>query len=123
MRAAAGSLGAHLKRIPDGEVGTRANWIQFQLHTLASADGVELSAGHHTTGEPVHTRPLRLTAGSDAAMVRFPPLGYADGALESYGTFRRLIDAGSIDGLTLVTGGLATTPYTVTGRGGKRWEG
>src|SRR3546814_9886554 len=44
MRAAAGLLGEHLRRIPDGAVGVRANWIQFQLKALAGADGVRSEA-------------------------------------------------------------------------------
>src|SRR3546814_17703818 len=75
MRAAAGLLGEHLRRIPDGEVGVRANWIQFQLKALAGADGVELSAEHHSTQEPVHTRPLRLSTGTNPATARFARLG------------------------------------------------
>ena len=38
---AASVLGAHLKRIPDGEVGDRFDWIAFQPDRLGATVGLE----------------------------------------------------------------------------------
>jgi hypothetical protein len=99
FRTVAGTLGDRLRRMPDGEVGERYYWIQFQRDRLAAADGIS------RVGEPgaflrgrFDARPLRLEPGVDAADLSLPPLGYADAALDSYATFRRLRDAGVIPG-------------------------
>ena len=46
MTAAAGQLGALLRRIPDGEPGDRFHWIMFQPGVLAEADGIERVGDH-----------------------------------------------------------------------------
>ncbi|MGP6170370.1 hypothetical protein ACTU6V_04065 [Microbacterium sp. A204] len=56
IRAAASVLGAHLKRIPDGEVGKRFRWIMFQPDVLGQADGIER----------VGDEPVPFKAGLDA---------------------------------------------------------
>lgn len=97
IRTAASVLGGHLRRIPDGEVGKRFHWIMFQPDVLGQADGIE-----RVGGEPIpfpaglDARPLRIAEGVDAASIVLPPLGYADAAIESYGVFTRLRDAGEV---------------------------
>ena len=78
--------------IPDGEVGERFYWIQFQTALFDSIDGLE------RVGEPGYLirdrfdpRPFRITG-----EVQLPSLGYADAAIESYETFAKLRDAGEI---------------------------
>ncbi|WP_111718740.1 hypothetical protein [Homoserinimonas sp. OAct 916] len=91
FRTASEHLGAHLKRIPDGEVGERFYWIHFQKAHFDRTTGLS------RVGEPgfflrghFDTRPFTLDAGVQAADLVFPPLGYASAARESYQTFARL---------------------------------
>ncbi|WP_293696328.1 hypothetical protein [uncultured Agrococcus sp.] len=80
------------ERIPDGEVGDRFYWIQFQKLLFDEVDGLE------RVGEPG----FKIRGLFDVRLFRqvgpvdLPPLGYADAAIESYGVFTRLRDAGEI---------------------------
>lgn len=96
MLAAAGALGPLLKRIPDGEPGERFHWIMFQPDVLAQARGIERVGEHRIPLRMLDARPLRVAAGVDPASIRFPPLGYARAARESYEVFLRLREQGVI---------------------------
>ncbi|MFC4223024.1 hypothetical protein [Lysinibacter cavernae] len=97
FRAVSSQLGGHVRRIPDGEVGERYYWIQFQSARMEQADGLT-----RLPIEPIYirgqfdARPLMLVEGYDAEQLAFPSLGYAEAARESYGVFRALRDAGEI---------------------------
>ncbi|MCR8671642.1 hypothetical protein, partial [Agrococcus sp. HG114] len=91
LRAVAGTV-EHAPRIPDGEVGERYYWIQFQTLRFDRAAGLE------RVGEPGHrirdtfdVRPFRVTG-----EVSLPELGYAAAARESFAEFARLQAAGEI---------------------------
>ena len=56
MRTVAEILGAHVGRVPDGEVGKRFHWIMFQPEVLGEAHGIE------RVGE----EPIPFGAGLDA---------------------------------------------------------
>ncbi|MCE4026278.1 hypothetical protein LXM50_09885 [Microbacterium sp. Au-Mic1] len=101
MRTAAEILGPRLRRIPDGEVGTRFHWIMFQPDVLGQAEGIErVGAERIPFGAGLDARPLRIGDGVDAAGIALPPLGYAAAALASYEVFRRLREEGAIaDGI------------------------
>lgn len=97
LRTVAGRLGDRMRRIPDGEVGERFYWIQFQTRrfdTMAGLSRIDV--------EPIYlrdqfdARPFQLDEGVAASDLVFPDLGYASAALESYATFERLLDAGAI---------------------------
>ena len=96
IRTAGELLGGHLKRIPDGEVGPRFHWILFQPDVIAQADGIERVGDHPIPVRSLDARPVRVADGVDPAAIEFPPLGYADAAIESYGIFRRLRDEGAV---------------------------
>jgi len=96
IRTAAEILGARLRRIPDGEVGPRFHWIAFQPDVLALADGLERIGDEPILVGPLDVRALRLADGIEASDLVLPPLGYASAAIESYGTFRSLRDAGAV---------------------------
>ncbi|WP_438353921.1 hypothetical protein [Microbacterium sp. CJ88] len=96
MRTAAGLLGRHLKRIPDGEVGPRFHWILFQPDVIGQAEGLERIGDEPVLVRGLDARPVRIADGVDAASIVLPPLGYADAALESYAVFTRLRDEGAI---------------------------
>lgn len=97
MREAAAILGPRLRRIPDGEVGTRFHWIMFQPDVLGEAEGIErVGAERIPFGAGLDARPLRIADGVDAAAIVLPPLGYAAAAIDSYGVFARLREEGAI---------------------------
>lgn len=86
-------LGSLVKRIPDGETGSRTNWIFWQSEVMARAAGLA----------PGSTRPLQggylfqlYRLAGDADDVEFGPLGYADAALTSYAEFTKARNAGTI---------------------------
>lgn len=97
FRVVAETLGEGVARIPDGEVGERFYWIQFQKSRFDATPGLV------RTGEPgpllrglFDNRPIAVAPGVDPASLRLPSLGYADAALESYATFSRLRDDGVV---------------------------
>ena len=102
FRSVARELGPWLARIPDGETGNRHRWIWFQREMLLNNPAMEL--------DPV-TPPFELRQWDGAVLrttewIRFRPgvdpntvtfdTGYAEAAIESYATFRRLRDAGEL---------------------------
>lgn len=92
FRVVADRLGA-TPRIPDGEVGERYYWIQFQTLRFDQTPGLE------RVGEPGYrirdtfdVRQFRITGD-----VVLPDLGYAAAAIESYERFAALKERGVID--------------------------
>ena len=96
LRTAADLLDARLRRIPDGEVGRRFNWIVFQADILGQADGIERVGIDVIAVNGMDARPVRVSDGVDAASVVLPELGYAAAARESYDVFTRLREQGVI---------------------------
>jgi hypothetical protein len=98
FRAVAEHVGDRTKRIPDGEVGERFYWIQFQTFRLDETPGLV------RVGEELpfrlrgifDLRPFALDGTVPASDLRFPSLGYADAAIESYATFAELRESGAI---------------------------
>lgn len=90
---AARHLGRHLKRIPDGETGSRITWTQWQVGVFNAVDALEseiFDAGY------LKRPKFRLKAGKRAKDIVFPSLGYASAALASYETFKTLRQSGVI---------------------------
>lgn len=102
FRTVALQLGAHLKRMPDGETGERGRWIWWQRQMLLNHPDMELDSS---------AKPLRLTQWDgtlvrETELVRFRPgidplrtvfeTGYAPAAVSSYATFTKLRDDGVI---------------------------
>jgi hypothetical protein len=91
------ALGPHIKRIPDGETGERADWIVWLEPVFANSPALEKSDEVfrlHATATP-RIR-YRLKPGRSAADVRFNNLFYADIAERSYRDFARLKREGKI---------------------------
>jgi len=91
------ALGPHLKRIPDGETGERADWIVWLEPVFANSPALEKSDELfqlHSVATP-RIR-YRLKPGRSAADVRFDNLFYADIAERSYQDFARLKREGKI---------------------------
>jgi hypothetical protein len=88
FRTASAILGAHLRRIPDGETGVRSNWIGWQFAVFARQPEFE-----SVPPDPPAYAALphfELRPGTDAATLTFGPLGYADAARTSYAVFKQL---------------------------------
>ena len=95
-------LGAHLKRIPDGETGERARWIYWQRAKVAAHPAMEVAADedkariHQWDGKLIREWELfRFRAGVDPATVEFDP-GYAPKAIASYARFVAMRGAGTL---------------------------
>lgn len=97
FRTVSDHLGDRLRRIPDGEVGERFYWIQFQTKRFDTMNGLS-----RIPVEPYYLRgifdgrPFQLDDGVSADDLVFPDLGYAGAALQSYAEFVHLRDAGAI---------------------------
>ena len=92
-----GALGTALKRIPDGETGERLSWVGWLSRVFATVPQLELTDetwGVHETAS--RHRLYRLKPGAKVSDIRFDTLPYGDFALQSYGVFKRLRDAGKI---------------------------
>ncbi|HEY1505019.1 MAG TPA: hypothetical protein VGF92_12010 [Stellaceae bacterium] len=96
--AAVGSvLGSRIKQIPDGETGERLDWITWLEVVFANSATLEQSDELfrvHATGTA--RKRYKLRPGKSIADIRFDNLFYADKAIESYATFKRLRDGGKI---------------------------
>ncbi|MCU1474080.1 hypothetical protein [Amnibacterium sp.] len=90
-------LGAHLARIPDGEVGERYYWLQFQSARLERTPGlVRLGETPYLIRGEFDQRPLALDGSVAAEDLVLPDLGYADAAITSFATFASLQEAGVV---------------------------
>lgn len=114
MRTSVAELGAHLKRIPDGEVGERFHWIAFQPGRLAQSAGIEQVGDTPIPLRTLDLRPVRIAEGIDPATLELAPLGYAEAALESWETFAALKRDGVIPAATRFQVSLPT-PLGVVG--------
>lgn len=97
FRRVSEALGPHLKRLPDGETGERLNWVGHLEAVFAANPALQ------RTDELFRIHPTatgwyrcRLKEGKSVADVRFDNLLYADYAVASYATFKRLKDEGRI---------------------------
>jgi hypothetical protein len=102
FRAVCAELGAHLRRIPDGETGERRRWIWFQRDMLWNHPEMEedpdagLYAVYQWDGVLLRETPyLRFKPSADPDTVEFPT-GYAEAATASYSVYSRMRDAGVI---------------------------
>jgi hypothetical protein len=89
------TLGHLLERMPDGETGIRGGWIAWQAPLINDHPAFEPADPADSTTH-VFARRLRIKPGVDRAALEFPPLGYADAALESYVVMTRLQSEGVV---------------------------
>ncbi len=92
FRSAAGVLGKHLRRLPDGETGIRWRWNSWTAPLYERTPGLELvdpPEGNYTPWKQA-----RLVV--EPEQLSFGPIGYADFAKESYGVFAALKREGVI---------------------------
>jgi methionine synthase II (cobalamin-independent) len=112
FRSVAETMPQHVRRIPDGETGERINWIAFQFLLFQNSPQMELAPATAEFYGPPGPR-LRIRAGVDPAEVELGRLGYADAAIDSYRTFRRLKDDGVLPGGTKLLVSLPTPVASV----------
>lgn len=96
FETAASHVGSFVKRMPDGEVGPRLEWIAWQKGTMGRAQGIEVGGYREIQGGAVKYTQYRIKAGLDAPAVKFGSLGYAEAAKASYAEFRRQRGLGNI---------------------------
>jgi hypothetical protein len=85
FESAGATVKAHLKRCPDGEVGSRRLWISYQWPLLRATAFLEPSSDRAVPGMGLCT--LKLRDGVRDADVHFGELGYAREARTSYQDF------------------------------------
>ena len=96
FEAAASSLGGLVRRLPDGEVGPRLEWIAWQKSTMGRTKGIEVGGYREIQAGAVKYTQYRIKAELTAQDVEFGPLGYADAAKASYAEFKRQRELGKI---------------------------
>ena len=94
FRAAMEHLSGHLARLPDGEVGERDTWIRWQYKRIGQSPQMRQQDADNVY---VPFPPYEIIDGvASPDEIEFPNLGYGDAAIESYGTFSRLVEEGVI---------------------------
>lgn len=94
LSAAARRIGGGMTRYPDGETGSRKNWIGWQRAAFEAAPQLVAAAGRERDYQLFP--PFELRAGASIADLRFGALGFAREALASWATFSALKRAGVI---------------------------
>lgn len=95
FRRVGGALGGKLRWIPDGETGPRSDWIAHLEEVFASNPALVRSDEVfrlHASAPP--RQRYELAPGRTLSDLEFPNLGYADDALFSFESFKRLKQAG-----------------------------
>jgi hypothetical protein len=88
-----------VRRMTDGETGDRNYWISFQTRKFEQMSEFELvGAGqaYETSPDAPDMPQLRLTSDASAETLSWPNLGYADEYTDSFATFERLQNEGTI---------------------------
>lgn len=85
-------LGPNLKRIPDGEPGSRRGWITYQYPMLRASPFMAPIPGASSAGFTT----LRIADGVTPEEIHFGELGYAREAIASYESLKRARAKGDI---------------------------
>ena len=97
MREISSRIPRGVRRMTDGETGERYYWIMFQVQKFVAMPDFQAAGTRELPGVDLPPMPpLRLADGVAAEDVRWPDLGYATAYIDSYQTFRRLQDDGTI---------------------------
>ena len=88
------NLGDLIRRVPDGEVGPRLEWIAWQKQTMGRATGIEIGGYREIQGGAVKYPQYKIKVGLNPEDVDFGSLGYAEAAKTSDAKFKELRDAG-----------------------------
>jgi hypothetical protein len=99
MREISSRIPNGVRRMTDGEPGDRNYWINFQIQKfqqMPEFETVSVGKAYETSPDAPEMPQLRLTEGASAEMINWPNLGYADAYTESFATFERLQNEGTI---------------------------
>ena len=99
MREISSRIPNGVRRMTDGEPGDRNYWINFQVQKfqqMPEFETVSVGKAYETSPDAPSMPQLRLTEGASAEMINWPNLGYADAYTESFATFERLQNEGTI---------------------------
>jgi hypothetical protein len=101
-----------VRRVPDGEIGERHDWVAWQsaaFSRIPFVERVEAARLVEVGGEDLPRGPqYRVRPGFPTAAVRFGPLGYAEAAVGSYAAFRAARAAGAMPSDCRFQVGIAT---------------
>ena len=101
MREISSRVPQGVRRMTDGEPGDRNYWINFQtrkFEAMPEFETVSVGQAYETAPDAPPMPQMRLTEGASAEMINWPNLGYADAYTESFATFARLQNEGTIPG-------------------------
>jgi len=101
MREISSRVPQGVRRMTDGEPGDRNYWINFQtrkFEAMPEFETVSVGQAYETAPDAPPMPQMRLTEGASAEMINWPNLGYADAYTESFATFDRLQNEGTIPG-------------------------
>src|SRR3954469_8282159 len=99
MREISARIPSGVRRMTDGETGDRGYWISFQIEkflTMPEFETVTVGRAYETESDAPEMPQLRLAEGATAETIDWPNLGYADAYTESFETFDRLQQEGTI---------------------------
>ncbi|MGE3248585.1 MAG: hypothetical protein AB7F96_07410 [Beijerinckiaceae bacterium] len=95
-------LGAYVQRIPDGETGERAGWLEWLEPNFAGNPALEATASKgdwRNATAPAANRDTtwyRLKSAQAARGLTFPEIGYARHAIASFEKFEQARSAGAV---------------------------
>jgi hypothetical protein len=99
MREISSRIPNGLRRMTDGETGDRNYWISFQtrkFEQMPEFETVAVGKAYETAPDAPDMPQLRLAKDASAEMINWPNLGYADEYTESFATFERMQNEGTI---------------------------
>jgi hypothetical protein len=99
MREISSRIPTGVRRMTDGETGDRNYWISFQtrkFEQMPEFETVAVGQAYETAPDAPDMPQLRLTGDASAETINWPDLGYADEYTESFATFERMQNDGTI---------------------------
>jgi hypothetical protein len=99
MREISSRIPQGVVRMTDGETGDRNYWISFQtrkFEQMPEFETVTVGQAYEATPDAPAMPQLRLVDGISAEAIVWPNLGYADAYTDSFATFERLQNEGTI---------------------------
>ena len=99
MREISSRIPNGVRRMTDGETGDRGYWIHFQIQKfqqMPEFETVSVGKAYETDPSAPSMPQFRLTDSASAEMINWPNLGYADAYTESFATYERMQNEGTI---------------------------
>ncbi|MBV9819952.1 MAG: hypothetical protein JOZ07_16595 [Solirubrobacterales bacterium] len=99
MREICSRIPTGVRRMTDGETGDRNYWIRFQtqkFEQMPEFEAVSVGQAYETAADAPPMPQLRLVEGASGETITWPDLGYADEYAQSFATFERMQNEGTI---------------------------